>query len=261
MEEFYYDKHPNLIGPIMKTTVCKIVKKPQINNTVSDKISSYVTGIYNDYIMDNKIIIFIIVGFIIFLIYRYYNKTPTKDIKKKKEKEAFTNDEYNLLKEIEDYQTEHLMYDNPPSMNPTSNPDLQHDEIHYPPDPLPINLPNSGMTFTRNIYENPPQYKSLNNVNYDHNNVYTNPSRSYNSGTYNTYSNAQDTTITNPFNWSNNFNTNTGGFVGPMTNMNREVLNQYQSISDNTTQNLLDAMKFGPMYESGKIDPPYAADF
>ena len=50
MEEFYYDKHPNLIGPVMKTTVCKIVKKPQINNTVSDKISGYVSEFYNDYI-------------------------------------------------------------------------------------------------------------------------------------------------------------------------------------------------------------------
>jgi len=265
MDEFYYDKHPNLIGPIMKTTVCTIVKKQQINNTVSDKISSYVTSLYNDYIADNKIIIFIIVAFVVYLIYKYYNKTPTKNDKANKEenKEKFTNQEYNLLKEIEDYQTQHLMYDNPPSMNPlTSNPELQQDDIFYPPDPLPVNLPGSGIVYKRNIYERDlPNYKPLNFVNYDHNNVYTNPSRSYSSGTYNTYNGAQDTNITNPYNWSNNFNTNTGNFVGPMTNMNRDVLNQYQSRSDNTSQNLLDALKFGPRYDTGEIDPPYAADF
>lgn len=261
MEEFYYDKHPNLIGPIMKTTVCTIVKKPQINNTISDKISSYVSEIYNNYIVDNKIIIFIIVTFVIFLIYRYYNKTP-KEEKKEEKKEEFTNEEYNLLKEIEEYQTKHLLYDNPPSMNPLISPSDQEDDVFYPPDPLPIRLPpTQDIVYSRNIYENPPPFQQLNNVNYDYNNVYTNPSRAYNTGTYNTYQNAQNTNITNPYNWSNNFNTNTGNFVGPMTTMNMESLNQYQGIQDNTTQNLLDAMKFGPMYANGSIDPPYANDF
>jgi large-conductance mechanosensitive channel len=257
MEEFYYDKHPNLIGPIMKTTVCKIVKKPKINNTISDKISSYFSDLYNDYIADNKIVVFIILGFVVFLIYKYYNKPE-----KKEEKEEFTNREHSLLKEIEDYQTKHLMYDNPPYMNPTESVELQDDDIiHYPPDPIPINLPDAGIVQTRNIYKNPPPYQSLNYTNYDHNNVYTNASRSYHNGSFNTYQNAQDTNIVNPNNWSNNFNTNTGNFVGPMTNMNGQVLNEYQAVSDNQTQNLLDAMKFGPMYASGDIEPPYAQDF
>lgn len=259
MEEFYYDKHPNLVGPIMKTTICKIVKKPKINNTVSDKISSYISEVYNGYISENKIIIFIILAFVVFLIYKYYNKTPKKEIdEKEKQKELFTNEEYNLLKEIEDYQTKHLLYDNPPSMNPTMDPALQEDDVFYPPDPLPIRLPELGIVETRNIYPDPPSFQPLNNINYDYNNVYNNVSRSYNTGTYNTYQNAQDTNITNPYGWSNNFNTNTGNFVGPMTNMNMQSLGQYQAVKDNTTQNLLDAMKFGPMYANGSVEPPYA---
>ena len=31
--DFYSGKQPNLIGPIMKSTVCKIMKKPTINNS------------------------------------------------------------------------------------------------------------------------------------------------------------------------------------------------------------------------------------
>ena len=80
--EYYSNKHPDLIGPIMKSTVNKIIKKPTINNTISDKISQYISQFYNKYIAENKLTIFIIVMIIGFLIYRYNNKNDNKNNKK-----------------------------------------------------------------------------------------------------------------------------------------------------------------------------------
>ena len=54
--DFYSGRRPNLIGPVMRSTVCKVSKSPNINNTVSDKITQYFSNIYNDYIVDHKLI-------------------------------------------------------------------------------------------------------------------------------------------------------------------------------------------------------------
>lgn len=266
--DFYSGKQPNLIGPIMKSTVCKIMKKPAINNTVSDKITTYLSEFYKDYIVDNKIIIMVIIIFISFLIYRYY-ETKTKNSKvSNKQKESFSTEVIggnNLLKELQEYQLSHLKYDNPPAMNPLDSPDDEKDEIHYPPDPLPINIPGTGFVYSRDIYDKPKSFTPFNNTNYDYNNVYTNPSRAYHAGTYDTYKNAQDTNIINPYEWSNNFNTNSGNFVSPMTNMNHQVTLDYQTILDNTNENLINSLKLGPKFINSNspeygMDPPYAMD-
>ena len=269
--DFYSGRQPNLIGPIMKSTVCKIMKNPTVNNTVSDKITNYLSDLYKDYIVDNKIIICIILAFVFFLIYRYCNNkaknTSDKENETKKPKELFSPEETkNLLKEFEEYQIGNIRYDNPPAMNPLDSPDDQKDIVFYPPDPLPINIPGNGFVYSRNIYEPPKSNIPFNNVNYDYNNVYSNPSRSYHNGTYNTYQNAQDTNIVNPYSWSNNFNTNSGNFVQPMTNMNNQVTIDYQSILDNTNENLVNALKLGPKFIDANtpeynMEPPYAQDF
>lgn len=265
--EFYYDKHPNLIGPIMKTTVCKIIKQPQINNTISDKISSYLSDFYNEYITNNKALVILILVFIGFLIYRYYNKKEsfkTEKIENIKENfvDPISQRDSNLLKELEKYQTQHLEFDNPPSMNPLYPPkdQNQNDIIHYPPDKLPIRLnPDEGLVMRRNIYPNPPPFTQLNSPgNYDYNNVYTNEDRNYYSGTYDTYVNAQNTPIQNPFNWSNEFNTNTGNFVSPMTQRNMQNLKEYQAQQDTEKQNLMNSLQFGRQYTVGLVDPPFA---
>lgn len=254
--DFYSGKQPNLIGPIMKSTVCKVMKRPVINNTVSDKITTYVGGLYNDYIMEHKIAIFILVAFIGFLIYRYYNKKETTTTK-----ESFSGEDTNLIKEIREYQTKHLQFDNPPEMNPTQPASQQEDLILYPPDPLPINIPSRGIVYSRDIYGNKQQpFDQLNNAPYIHDNVYTYPSNSYYSGAYNTYQNAQDTDIINPYDWSNNFNTNSGDFVGGMTNSNMQNMINYQTIQDNKENNLINALRFGANAPDYGIDPPYAQD-
>jgi hypothetical protein len=257
--DFYTGKRPNLIGPIMKSTMCRISQKPIINNTVSDKITEYISGIYNEYIIEHKFIVISIIIFILFLIYRYYET-------KNKKQESFANQDYNLLKDIKEYQTRHLKYDTQPVMNPTQSVESQKEEVYYPPDPLPVNIPDTGFVYSRNLYPDPPAYPSINNSNYNHNNVYENSSRSYYNGTYNTYQNAKDTDIINPYGWSNNFNTNTGSFVGNMTEENRQVMSDYQAIMDNNNSNLTDALKYGNKYieantQGYNLEPPYAPDF
>jgi len=250
---FCPNKQPNLIGPVMKSTICTIVKNPTINNTVSDKVASYIGDLYKEYVVDNKFMVILIILTIICLVYRYYNKPQSA--------EKFTqNKDKNLLKEIEEYQLNKLRYDNPPAMNPLDSIEDNEDLIYYPPDPLPVNIPGKGLQYSRDIYNTPTKPNPLNHVNYNHKNVYENPSRQYHTGTYNTYQNAQDTDILNPYNWSNNFNTNTGNFVGPMTDQNNKVLTDYQSIVDNTNNNL--TANLGNFHNNfgSNIDLPYADD-
>lgn len=259
--DYYTGKQPNLVGPIMKSTVNKVTKLQPSNNTISDKITTYVNDFYNTYIAENKMIVLVLLLAIIYLIYRYYS------VKEKKpmitEKFDQNDDEKNLMDDIMEYQTRHLRYDNPPSMNPTQPLEDQEDDVFYPPDPLPIRLPEKGIVYTRNIYENPPAYPPMNHTNYDYDNVYKNSSRSYYDGTYNTYQNAKDTNIINPYDWSNNFNTNTGKFVTGMTNTNAQVMNEYQTGIDNKNGNLINALNYGTEFINANkpdydIDPPYA---
>lgn len=264
--DFYSGKRPNLIGPIMKSTICQISKSSTVNNTVSDKITSYISTIYSDYIAEHKLIIFILFIFIAFLIYRYHETKNNKKIEKKKE--PFSNQDYNLLKDIKEYQTRHLKFDTQPNMNPLFSAESQKDnvEVNYPASPLPINIPGDGFVYTRNLYPNPESYPPINNSDYNYNNVYENPSRSYYNGSYNTYKNAQDTNIINPNGWSNNFNTNTGNFVTGMTETNKQNLMDYQTVIDNMNGNLVESLRLGPKYlDANKPDydmePPYATDF
>jgi len=106
-------KKPNLIGPVMKTTINKVVKTNNNMSTVSDKISSYISDFYNKYISDNKLVIIVIILFILFLIYRYQNKK-----KNTHEQEEFANQDYTLIKDI-NHQTDHLILNEQPSFNPT----------------------------------------------------------------------------------------------------------------------------------------------
>jgi hypothetical protein len=91
MEFFYSGKQPNLIGPIMKSTISKVITTPITNGTISDKIINF----YKYYIIDNKLSLIIIMLFISFLVYRYYNKSNSIE----------TQDDINLMEKIEEYKT------------------------------------------------------------------------------------------------------------------------------------------------------------
>lgn len=239
--DFYSGKQPNLIGPVMKSTVCKVMKQKPVNNTVSDKVILCVTTFYKDYVVENLFIIILLLCVVIFLIHRY-NMSKNGKEGYKNNKETFDK---NLFNEVTDYQTRHLIYDDPPHMNPIMTPDNQKYKVNYVPDDHLINVPGVGLIDPKLL--NPPKPDvPFNNVNYDYNNVYTDPSRSYYNGTYDTYKNAQDTDAVNPYDWSNNFNTNTGAFVSPMTDLNNQNLVDYQNLLDEKKNNLLHAIN--PQY-------------
>lgn len=242
---------PNLVGPVMKETVYKVMKSNPTNNTVSDKVVCHITYFCKTYILENILIILIILCLVIFLMHRYSMSKTIKAERFNGENNLYKNNEdieykeknkeRNLYKEITDYQTRHLRYDDPPHMNPLMTPDDRNNQVNYAPDEKLINIPGVGLVDPKLLHP-PKSNVPLNNVNYDYNNVYTNPSLSYYNGTYNTYSNAQDTDAINPYNWSNNFNTNTGAFVSPMTELNNKNLVDYQNILDNMNDNLIDAI-------------------
>ncbi len=229
--EYYSGSRPNLIGPIMKATVNKAIKRPAIGNTISDKVTNHITKMYNNYVVNNKIPFFVCLAIISFLVYRYHCKK--------------TNEQFNPhhKKKAQTLPYTHLQ------MNPTSPIDHQDVDIdiQYPPDPLPINLGNregkDNIVYTRDIFEHNNTSDLLNDdlsYIYDHNNVYNRSSLENYHGLYNTYQDAKDTDIPNPFGWSNDFNTNTGHFVSDMTDLNAAALGNYQKVLDTTRQNLFD---------------------
>jgi hypothetical protein len=268
--EFYSNSKPDLVGPKIKKTVYNIMKKKSTDSTISDKISNIMSTFYKNYIEQNKLITFFMIISIIFLIYRYY--TNKKNGSNKSNEEYINirkHDEQNVFNEILNNQTAHLRYDSQPSFNKLHSVKQQAEPINYPPNPLPIRLPEKGLIYAKNIYPDPDTFTNLNTPNYNYDNVYQNPTRSYYTGTRNTYENAKDTNIYNHLSgkWSypTNFNTSTGDFVQQMTTANNNNIVSYQTILDNMNNNLTDSLKLGPKYidinsPELEMEPPYATE-
>jgi hypothetical protein len=256
--EFFSNSKPDLVNPIVRKSVFKIMKSDTSNTTISDKISSILTSFYTDFISENKTAFSIIVIMTVFLLYRYYNKKKLS--KNKQSTEQFSVDEQQIINNIMNEQTEHLKLDSQPSFNNLESVNKQHEDINYPPEPIPMNIPDKGIVLTKSISPYPPQFENLNNPEYDYDDVYKNKSRSYYSGTHNPYENAQDTDIVNPMGWSNRFNSDTGAFITNMTNTNKQNINDYQTILDNMEGNLIQGLKLGPanLNNIPEFDPPYS---
>lgn len=260
--EYYSLVKPDLVGPIMKNTMAKISQVGADNNTVSDKIVNTMTEFYESHIKENKVVFIILIAITVFFVYRYYEKQDRLT------SESFANQDLNELQPKIDEQTAYLKYDTQPYFNPLLPVADQPVHVNYPPDPLPIRLPKQGLTYTRNIYNDPTPYPSMNLTagKYDYsavNNMKDNTSRVYHSGTYNPYKCNQDTSIINALGYPVDFNTTTGTFVGGMTDKNRETITDYQSILDTMNQNLVDSLRIGPKYvniDTSPMDPPYAND-
>lgn len=255
--DFFSGKNPDLIGPTMKSTLNDIMNRPKVNNsTISEKITLSLSEFYNDYISENMFSIICIIILVACLVYRYYCK---KDDKVNTEPFIINNKEKetNLLEEIKNYNFEeaecdarHVSGDNPYDghlyMNPIESIDKQENktQVVYPPDKMPVNMPN-GKVFTRNLYDNPIQDDKVNAPDYDYDNVYKNKSRSYYSGSYNTYDakkHGDQDNLPHPWGWNNKFNATTGKFVGQMTNSNSQNLLDYQTIIDNGEANLINSI-------------------
>lgn len=395
-------KQPNLIGPVMKSTVFNVMKTQNGGCTISEKAIGYISNFYNNYVADNIFIIALILAFVMFLVYRYnYVKNKEKfdyalqlndtisntknlykevtdqtqqllfdyypsfdffspDAEQQKKSEGFdyavqlsdttvktkngykenvinpdstsgymmfdyfspnidqqqdvepfdyalqfndTTDktkngykedisktpltfDYNMFdyfspnierqqnvepfdyalqfndtvrntsdayKEVMD-QTQQLLFDSPPSFNPlTTKIGQQKDKVNYVPDKNPIYIPNVGYVDSKTVSKMNTQQKNrtpgsnlapqpLNMGNYNFNKVVTSPSRSYYTGTYNTYATPKNPETFHPYGLSNRFNETTGKFVTPMVEKNSQNLVDYQNILDKNYANIMNGV-------------------
>ena len=247
--QFFSKQTPNLINDTIKKQVHKIIKKKTISKyTISEKISHLMSYMYEHCIQKNLGLVIIITIITLFLIYRYYNKSPRS--------ERYTS----IVDDITSTITKHLKYDTQPSFDSLKSVSEQKEKVNYPPEPLPINL-DGTVTLQKDLYPT-QEFPILNTPNYNYNNVYEYPSRNYYTGVYNPYQNAQDTNIVNPLGYPNDFNSKTGEFVGQMTDYNKQNMINYQNIIDQQDQNL----KTGLLHEGQyiryddpclNIKPPY----
>lgn len=253
--DFQLNKKPNLIDLNVKQSIYKLIKDTNDKKTISDRISEFLTCIYKDYFIENKLLCFIFVITIIFLCYRYFNKKNTKkNTKNKKNTEQFSS------------QTNHLLYSQQPSFNPLYSVNGQinrNEQVNYPPELLPINIPNrNGLTYTNNLYNNEPipfNNSENNTDNYNYNNAYENKGLSYYTGTLNTYDNSTNSNMINSLGYPTNFNITTGDFVNKMTDANVKNVTDYQNILDDMQGKLENAVKGGQNYNTEyNVSPPYS---
>lgn len=253
---FNSESKVTLMGNNTKRMLMQLNKKNPDHLTISEKIAELGKLFYENIISKNKVVFIVSIIIILFLTHRYYKK-------KNKEKEGYTD--VSLDKDIKN-QVKQLKYNVQPSFNRLQSVKDQQTHVNYPPKPLPINIPDKGIIYERNLYaDNVPQqlpFEYLNSVDYDYSNVYKYPSRSYHTGTYNPYAYAQDTTIENPLGYPTNFNTSTGDFINQATALNQQNIIDYQTILDNMEGNLIESLKQGPHavnmnYPINIMEPPY----
>jgi hypothetical protein len=260
--EFYSNSRPNLIGSKMKKTVNKIVKDQSYNGTVSDKISHQISILYKEYVEDNKLVVFILLAIIIFLLYRYYNR---REPNKTTEGFYMYTDprRFNKVEGGENY--DQLVTQG--HFNPIKPLNDQAVTVNYTPDPLPIRLPNEGIVLRRNIYDDPDPYPSINVLKDDYyKDVCDEFSGSYYTGRYNTYEDAPDIPVPNVLGYPNTVNFTTDNFTRGMTDKNNKAITDYKTILASTNQNLIDALKLGPKYIDANMpdmdmEPPYATEY
>ena len=192
--EFYSKSRPNLIVPKMDKAMHRIMEENVNHETISEKISTMMMKFYESYIRPNKFIVLTIIIITVFLLYRYYdkknkenNKNNIDDLKSDDFRgiysegvENFSEENYKILKDIKNLQTSHLKYDTQPTFDRLQSVEKQQQKVYYPPDPLPINLPNEGITYKREIYDPPKPFPFMNSPNYNYNNVYDNKTNIYN---------------------------------------------------------------------------------
>ncbi len=243
--EFFSSGKPRLIGPVMKSTVMKIMKSPvTTNNTVSDKVMKYASSFYTNYLYENMFIIIIFLLVTIFLICRYrWKKEKDKEMNNKRRDEPFIVSSDDMVNYSTNYvpspiKSEETDLDHQITMNPLSpiTRSRQEHVINYLPNQITVNVPNGQKQIEqeRNLYEDLTRYYDIKkrSEEYDHNDVNSHPSRTRYHGTNNTYSDVD------PFDWSNRFNIPTGDFVSEMTQKNSQNLVDYQEIIKNMNANL-----------------------
>lgn len=246
---YYSGKQPNIIPNRVKTSIDKIIEVNDINGTtISEKVMEFVSNIYNNYIAEYKLVVFVLLALVIFLIYRYYNR----------------KENYATLSDLDVHMgTQKLMYNEQPHFNPLYSTELQQkdpkNKVYYPPEKLPV-LIDGKIHYTRDLYPPnrlKPETKFINTDDYNYNNVYDHNSRSYYTGTYNTYQHPHDTDIENPPGYPHHFNTDTANFIGPATEANRMNVQEYENIIQKMNDDF-NIYKKSDILDNYQIQIPYA---
>lgn len=250
--EFYSGKQPNLIGPIMKDTMDKIINNTNPNPTISDKVNNLVSGFYNDYIAPHLILIIIIIIIAGWLIYRYFNK---KHKSEQYENQSIQFDDTekintNLLQELEKYANKN-MENETIRMNPMLTPEDNGVEMNYVADEIPLRfVPGQNLIQPPKPYVQPdPRF---NTIPYDPSRFAD--TRLVTAGTVDTYAGVKDTDMVSPYGWDTNFNKTSGSYVSGMVDLNNQALSDLDMIRDTNQQNMESNKTYIPQFI-----PPYSA--
>lgn len=197
--------------------------EPSTDDAVEDVVSTSVCSFYNAFVKKN-FKVFIIVVIIIVVLVRQYIQTA------KLKRDQF---------------------------NPTQSIKHQKRNTQYQPDKMYLNL---GTKPTMQQYNGTiPDYNNMMPYKYDHNKVYTEPSRmSYVNGLTNPYQQPSYPSVQNPlYHNSFDYGQNTNNFVQYTTDLNKENITNYDDLIANNSFMLENIGPFG-IDNVGDIDPPYA---
>lgn len=247
--EFYSGKQPNLIGPVMKDTMDKIINNTNPNPTVSDKINNLVSDLYTNYIAPNLILIIIIIAIIAWLVYRYFNKKEKVSREERYENEKPITSQ-NLIRELEKEANRNMM-DETIRMNPMLSPEDNGVEMNYVADEIPLRfVPGQNLLQPPKPYVQPdPRF---NTIPYDPSRFAD--TRLVTAGTIDTYANVKDSDMIHPYGWDTNFNQTSGSYVSGMVDLNNQAISDLNAITDSNQQNMSDGKTYIPQFI-----PPYSA--
>lgn len=219
--EFYSGIKPNLIN----NDILESIEKITINRDSQFGGESF----YESTIKPNMFA-FILVGlFILFLVYKYYDKQNTPhnydfDLEED-EIEEFDEDIEGAFGSMDGsgdtgivIQPESVQFLRQ-TFNPSQTVHTQTSNINYLPDNVPVQI-NGVATSYDNL--NPHYIPDINMPP-----IYPpRQDRDRYTGWYNTYATAQDTSINNPLGFPNDFNTSTANAVGNMTCNNKNMIDE-----------------------------------
>ena len=255
--DYYSRTRPNLISSKIRGDIDKLVTRDPIEtNNINDNITKYIMKFYSDYIKPNAMLLFIITVISGVLYYRYREK-------KNKEREELIDDLEYLIRSHEEKEKEGR--GRKEEFNPLYPIKQQNTTIQYLPNGVPVNNGGETINFYNQQYNSANTNTGMPNFNYNYNNVYQRPSRSYYSGTQNPYQRT-DGYMENGQNipgYPTTFNADMDRYIKYMTGKNNEAVDyqKMMELMDKELQNL----KVGPEYLDTdtpdlSMEPPYAMD-
>lgn len=257
--EFYSNTKPQLTNFKLQKDIYKVDSNPRNYCIVNDNITNLIVNMYKNYIEPNFLLI-LMISIICFILYQRYTET------KKNKSEQF-NEKTDVDDILDKLNEENNRIINPgigniPTLNPLNS--IESQQAKNFPINVPINITGDNLSYP-NVQTPQQSVGNMYDFNYNYNNVHENPSRNYYSGNVNTYQNAQDTTIQNPYGYLQNYNTSTNDFGKYATENNNDAIINYNEILNTTNNNLINNLQNGSLNFNDNIpentmEPPYATE-